>query len=122
MSFLKETDYHGSRTYGGEPATEAQLDYRLRLSVAFAWVGLQMKKLMRLGATPTRSLSLVHDGEKRFTLLGATPRVLPKHRNFAPLGSDDRHAHMRELDTKPFPMARRPRDDAKAPGQGRSGE
>ncbi len=83
MSFLKETDYHGSRAYDGEPAAEALIDhFRLRVSLTLAWARLQIAKLMRpsVASTRTGTTSLVHRGEKHFTLLGARPRTLPAHR------------------------------------------
>jgi hypothetical protein len=75
MSFLRETDYHGSRRYDGPRPAHLILDHlRLRLSLIAAWVGLQVEKWLHLGATPLRTSSLIDHGEKHFSLLGARPR------------------------------------------------
>ena len=48
MSFLKETNYHGSRIYDGDPADQGCMDFGLRWSLALAWTALQLKKFGRL--------------------------------------------------------------------------
>ena len=76
MSFLRETDYHGSRRYDGPRPAYLILDHlRLRLSLIVAWAGLQVEKWLHLGARPLRTSSLIDHGEKHFSLLGARPRA-----------------------------------------------
>lgn len=79
MSFFKETDYHGSRAYAGDPPAHVD-HFRLNLSLTFAWAKLQIEKFMRLGAPPQETSSLLSHGEKHFTLLGSKEQPLPAHR------------------------------------------
>lgn len=80
MSFLKETDYHGSRSYDGEQPAEGFIHhFRLRASLTFAWIRLQIEKFIALTAAPLRT-SLVHHGEKHFTVLGSRQRAVPARR------------------------------------------
>ena len=81
MSFLKETDYHGSRRYDGPGSTHVLLDHlRLRLSLGFAWAGLKVEKWLRLGAASPRTASLIDHGHKHFSSLGERPRAVPARR------------------------------------------
>lgn len=76
MSFFKETDYHGSRTYEDEPAVQGFIGrFRLRASLTFAWVRLQIEKFLHLGVAPLHTSSLMHRGEKHFTMLGTRQRA-----------------------------------------------
>jgi hypothetical protein len=76
MSFLRETDYHGSRRYDGAQSARTILDHlRLRVSLIVAYVGLQIEKLRHLGVSPLRPSALIDHGEKHFSLLGARPRA-----------------------------------------------
>jgi hypothetical protein len=70
MSFLKDTNYHGGRAYAGERAWESIEHFHLRTSLTWAWIKLKIEKLLRLRAAPLRPSSLIHGGEKHFTLLG----------------------------------------------------
>lgn len=80
MSFLKETDYHGSHAYDGEGAARTLVEhFGQRASLTFAWMKLQIESLVRRIAAPTTS-SLVDHGEKHFTLLGNKQRVIPVRR------------------------------------------
>ena len=81
MSFLKETEFSGRRTYEREAATHVVADdFRLRVSLTFAWARLQVEKFMRLWVAPRQASSLVHHGEKHFTLLGTRRPALPARR------------------------------------------
>ena len=81
MSFLKETDYHGSRRYDGQESARIALEaLRLRVSLIVGWAALQTRKFLHLGARPPRTSSLVDHGEKHFTLLGARPQPIPARR------------------------------------------
>lgn len=81
MSFLKETDYHGSRRYDGAQSAHVILDHlRLRLSLLFAWVGLQVEKWLRFGAGSPRTASIIDHGNKHFSSLGGRPRAVPARR------------------------------------------
>ena len=92
MSFLKETNYHGSRTYDGDPADQGRMDFGLRWSLAFAWTALQLKKFGRLllaAVQPTPR------AERGFTLLGTEQRTVPVHRPISdlfPIGASNEHA------------------------------
>jgi hypothetical protein len=78
MSFFKETDYHGSRTYDVDPAAYLFLDHlRLRLSLTIAWARLKIGKLICRAVDAPQSSSLMYRGEKHFTLLGNRQRALP---------------------------------------------
>lgn len=78
MSFFKETDYHGSRTYDVDPAAYVFIDHlRLRVSLTFAWVRLKIERFIRLGVAPTPTSSLIHRGQKHFTLLGTKDQPRP---------------------------------------------
>lgn len=79
MSFFKETDYHGTRAYAGDPP--AHVDHsRLNVSLTFAWVKLKIEKFIRLGTPAPKASSLVAHGERHFTLLGSKEQPLPAHR------------------------------------------
>jgi hypothetical protein len=81
MSFLKETDYHGSRRYGGaQPAHRILDDVRLRVALIVAYVRLNIERLLRFRAAPDRTFSLIDHGEKHFSLLGARPRAVRPRR------------------------------------------
>ena len=81
MSFLKETDYSGSRSYEREPTARAVIDqFLLRLSLTFAWTRLQIEKILCAGVAPLRTSSLIDHGDKHFTVLGSTQKSLPARR------------------------------------------
>ena len=65
MKWRRETDYHGSRSYGGqEPPVKM-------LGLTLAWVlNIVRGKLRRVRAP----VVLLHDGEHNFSLLGADSR------------------------------------------------
>ena len=93
MSFLKETNYHGSRTYDGDPADHDRIDnFSLRWSVAFAWAMLQLKKFVRPtlpARQPTRR------GEHGFSLLGTERHTVPVHTQITdlfPIPKSNEHA------------------------------
>jgi hypothetical protein len=92
MSFLKDTDYSGSRAYDGEPAARVLIDhFRLRLALTFAWTRLKIEKFMELIAAPTSPSAPTPRG---FSMLGAKQQALPPPRRITdvfPLpNSDDR--------------------------------
>jgi hypothetical protein len=80
MSFLKETNYRGGRTYDGEGAQNSVDYFRLRVSLTIAWVRLKIEKLLHLRAAPSPISSHVHLGGKHFTVLGSRRRPLPARR------------------------------------------
>ena len=81
MSFLRETDYHGSRRYDGPQSANLVFDHlRLRVSLIVAHVGLQIEKLRQFGVAPLRTAALIDHGEKHFSLLGARPRAVRARR------------------------------------------
>jgi hypothetical protein len=69
MKWRRETDYHGSRSYGGhEPHVNM-------LSLTFAWMANIVRgKLRKLRARSVSPVVLLHDGEHNFSLLGANSR------------------------------------------------
>lgn len=81
MSFPKETDCRATPTGDGDSAPQlAWDDLRLRVSLLFSWTRLQIEKLFHVRRAAPRSSSLVHGGEKHFTLLGARRRPAPAPR------------------------------------------
>ena len=69
MKWRRETDYHGSRSYG---AAEARVNM---LSLTLAWlINIVKTKLRRLGARSVSPVVLLHDGQHSFSLLGANSR------------------------------------------------
>jgi hypothetical protein len=92
MSFLKDTDYSGSRTYDGEPAARVLIDhFRLRVALTFAWARLKIEKFMQLIAGPTSPPAPTPRG---FSMLGAKQQALPPRRRITDVfpipNSDDR--------------------------------
>jgi hypothetical protein len=97
MSFLKETDYSGSRTYDGQPSARVLIShFRLRVALTFAWARLKIERFIRLGVASMRPSVPVQHG---FTLLGAKRRSLPIRRPITDVfpipNSDDRRRKMR---------------------------
>lgn len=84
MTFFKETDYHGSRTYDVEPQVPVN-HFGLRLSLTFAWARLQIDKFFRWVAPPVRTSSLMDGGEKHFTMLGSRQRAVTARRRIMEL-------------------------------------
>ena len=69
MKWRRETDYHGSRSYG---APEPRVNV---LSLTLAWlVNIVRTKLRKVGARTVSPVVLLHDGEHSFSLLGANSR------------------------------------------------
>ena len=90
MSFFKETDYHGSRTYDADPAACVFVDHlRLRVSLTVAWARLKIGKLMHRAVDAPQSSSLMYRGEKHFTLLGNRQRALPARPPISEIFSSD---------------------------------
>lgn len=70
MKRRRQADYHGSRSYGGDEPAGSRL--RLDLTVLAGWARQQLEKLMRAGAPQADEFrTLVHAGEKNFSVLGA---------------------------------------------------
>ncbi len=80
MSFLKETNYRGGRTYDGEGAQNSVDYFRLRVSLTVAWARLKIEKLLHLRSSLSPISSHVHFGGKNFTVLGSRRRPLPARR------------------------------------------
>ena len=69
MKWRRETDYHGSRSYGYH---EPQVNM---LSLIFArMTNIVRGKLRKLSARSVSPVVLLHDGEHHFSLLGANSR------------------------------------------------
>ena len=69
MKWRRETDYHGSRSYGYH---EPQVNM---LSLTFAWMtNIVRGKLRKLSARSVSPVVLLHDGKHNFSLLGANSR------------------------------------------------
>ena len=82
MSFIRETDYHGSRRYDGAQSANLILDHlRLRVSLIVAYVGVQIQKMLHFGVAPLRTSSLIDHGEKHFASLGVRPRAVRMRRS-----------------------------------------
>lgn len=65
MKWRRETDYHGSRSYGGhEPPVNM-------LSLTLAWMANIVRGKLRRVRAP---VVLLHDGQHNFSLLGANSR------------------------------------------------
>jgi hypothetical protein len=70
MTWRRQSNYHGSRTYGVDERPGSRL--RLDLAVLGGWVKQQLEKLMRSGAPRSEDVrTLVHARERNFSLLGA---------------------------------------------------
>lgn len=69
MKWRRQTDYHGSRSYGvDEPGRRLRLD----LAVLAGWARQQLERLMRAGVPRSDEFrTLVHAKEKNFSVLGA---------------------------------------------------
>lgn len=76
MSFRRK-DYHNSRSYEADPPTPG----RGRLSLAVAWLKLQMDKMLRSGASSSISpVTLFPGNEGPYSLLGSDVQDLPPHK------------------------------------------
>jgi len=69
MKWRRETDYHGSRSYGAQdPGVNM-------LSLTLAWMANIVRgKLRKLGGRSMSPVVLLHDGEHNFSLLGGNSR------------------------------------------------
>lgn len=97
---MRPNDFHGRRAYASDVSDKSKQGFESRASLVIAWIKLQLGRLS-------------HD---------ASPFVLsrPSRRmgdGFSLLGLDQRHAHLRELDTNVFPMDRGRPVVAKPPKQ-----
>ena len=68
MSWHRQRDYHGSRAYEADGAAAPRGLLAL------------LRKLLKLGAEPSSSQILLHDGERRFSVLGADSPASPVRR------------------------------------------
>jgi hypothetical protein len=94
-------DYHGSRVYAPEPASEAEESWIKRLGGRLAsWTWQKLQLVLRPGAEQAaETMWLVHGDERHFSLLGAgrdrqrrravAPRPFPEGeaRTRRPIGS-----------------------------------
>jgi hypothetical protein len=87
MTWRRQTDYHGSRTYGSPAATETAPG-RIRQAVGFyvAWAKQQLRTMVTFGIPPAP----------------ATPSVAARNQRGSSLLGSDRRARTRHADC-PFP-------------------
>lgn len=73
--FGRHTDYHGTRGYAVEkkPSSRDTDQLTLRISLALAWIKLQLEKLLRAGVSTSTTTWLLRGNERHFTLLGVRP-------------------------------------------------
>lgn len=102
---MQQKDFHGRRTYASDLSDKSKQGFESRASIVIAWIKLQLARMSPSALT---------------SVLSRPSRGLGE--GFSLLGFDERHAQERELDTKVFPLARRPRNAVKAHGQVRSRE
>jgi len=65
MKWVRNTDYHGSRSYAADEHGVTQF------SLLSAWLGGLARRLISSLARPSSSEILLRDGRRNFTLLGA---------------------------------------------------
>mgnify|MGYP003578984183 CR=1 FL=1 len=77
--FGRHTDYHGTRRYTVEKPRNGDTDQlTLRVSLALAWIKLQLEKFLLAGAPTSTTTWLLRGTERHFTLLGAPERPRSK--------------------------------------------
>ena len=73
MTWRRQIDYHGSRTYGSSAATKAATS-KIKQTADFclAWAKQQLRTLMKFGIAPaTETRSVVERSQRGFSLLGS---------------------------------------------------
>ena len=81
MTWRRQIDYHGSRTYGSPAATETAAS-RIKQTAEFyvAWVKQQFKTMLRFGIAPgTETRSPIAGNQRGFSLLGSVRSATPRH-------------------------------------------
>jgi hypothetical protein len=83
---MRPNDFHGRRAYASDGSDQGLVS---RASVVIAWIKLQLGRLSHDVSTVVLSRPSRRMGD-----------------GFSLLGLDQRHVHLRELDTSVFPMDR----------------
>ena len=77
MKWNRETDYHGSRSYGADaPAVT-------RAGLLVAWLAAILRQKLRLLTGRPSCEVLVHEGERTFSVLGTEVRLPGNDNPFA---------------------------------------
>jgi hypothetical protein len=83
MSFLKDTDYSGSRKYEPDSSNpRGAFNFGLTWSLTVAWAALKLRKFARLALAAVEPTPRADRG---FTLLGAEQRSISRHRPISDL-------------------------------------
>jgi hypothetical protein len=83
MTWRRQIDYHGSRTYGSPAATETAPS-RIRQAAGFyvAWAKRQLRTMLTFGIVPaTETPSVVVRNQRGFSLLGSDRGATMRHRD-----------------------------------------
>lgn len=100
MKWRRRTDYHGSRLY--EPDGPAVAQFSLVLAWAMNVVKGGLRTLLSFGTRPTPAKILVHDGERRFSMLGGDDRRGLRKAADCPFPTKPEHAH-NQCDSRVYP-------------------
>ncbi len=81
MTWRRQIDYHGSRTYGSPAAAEtATSRIKQTAGLCVAWVRQQLSTMMKFGIAPaTETQSVIAGKQRGFSLLGADRGARLRH-------------------------------------------